>query len=126
MLQLAGHVESIAGANDKLIHSAGMDTRAALSPAGELNAPVSLSATATDHDGEIELSWDRVLRAKSYVVEKSLDPPAPNSWAHAGVSTKSSITIRGLTSNTRYWFRVASVGPLGQSGWSDPATRVAL
>lgn len=125
MLQLAGHVESVAGADDKLIHSAGMDTRAAASPSAVVDAPLGVSATAADHDGEIDLSWARVVRAKSYLIEKSPDPPTPNSWAHAGVSTKSSKTMSGLTSNTRYWFRVASVGPLGQSGWSDPVTRVA-
>jgi len=42
-----------------------------------------------------------------------------------GTSTKSTTTIDGLTSGTRYWFRVAAVAALGQSGWSDPATKIA-
>jgi hypothetical protein len=87
--------------------------------------PPALAATAGDHDGEIDLSWDTVAGAKSYVIEKSPDPPTPTSWAHAGVSTKSKMTISGLTSGTRSWFRVAAVGPSGQSGWSDPATKIA-
>lgn len=124
MTQLAGHVESVAGLNDNIIHSAGMDTKAAPSPPALLNAPTSLRAIAGNHDGEIHLSWDKVGRAKSYLIEKSPDPPTPTSWAFAGVSTKASITLGGLSS-TRYWFRVASIGSLGQSGWSDPTTRVA-
>ena len=31
----------------------------------------------------------------------------------------------GLTSGTRYWFRVAAAGASGQGGWSDPATKIA-
>jgi len=37
----------------------------------------------------------------------------------------SSATVPGLTSGTRYWFRVAGVGTAGQGAWSDPATKVA-
>jgi hypothetical protein len=88
------------------------------------SAPHGLGATDGDHDGEIDLSWDRVEGAKSYVNEKSPDPPTLTSWTHAGVSRKSKMTISGLTSGTRNWFRVAAVGPSGQSGWSDPATKI--
>lgn len=89
------------------------------------SAPQALAATAGDHDGAIDLSWEPVADAKSYVEEKSPDPPTPTSWLHAGVSTKSKMTISGLTSGTRYWFRVAAVGTSGQSGWGDPATKIA-
>ncbi|HEV7473405.1 MAG TPA: fibronectin type III domain-containing protein [Pyrinomonadaceae bacterium] len=41
------------------------------------------------------------------------------------MSTKSSFTVTGLTPGTRYWFRVAAVGAGGQSGWSDPASKIA-
>ena len=88
-------------------------------------SPAALVATAGQHDGEIDLSWEKVVKAKSYLIEKSPDPPTPTSLAHAGVATKSSFTLNGLASNTRFWFRVATVGALGQSGWSDPATRIA-
>jgi hypothetical protein len=45
-------------------------------------------------------------------------------WRDAGVSTKSRITIQGLPSGKRYWFRVAAINAAGQSGWSDPATKI--
>jgi len=44
---------------------------------------------------------------------------------HGGVSTKSNFTAEGLNSGARYWFRVAAVNNNGQSGWSDPATKIA-
>jgi hypothetical protein len=124
--QLGSYVESVAGDNEKLIKSAGMDTRAAsVASGGKPGTPISLNITNGDADGEIDLSWDPVPSAKSYVIEMSLDPPTATSWKHSGVSTKSSQTVNGLVGGTRYWFRVAAVGTGGQSGWSDPATRIA-
>ena len=88
-------------------------------------APTALSVTEGDHAAELDLSYDRVSGAKSYVIEQSPDPPTATSWVHATVSTKSSVTISGLVSGTRYWFRVAAVTSAGQTGWSDPATKIA-
>ena len=121
--QLAAYVQSVAGDNEKLIKSAGMDTRAATVPSSNKpSPPISLNITNGDADGEIDLTWDPVAGAKSYVIEKSVDPVTATSWQHSSVSTKSSATVSGLTSGTRYWFRVAAVSTGGQSGWSDPAT----
>lgn len=126
LTQLAAYVESVAGTDQKKILSAGMDTKGpGVATSGPPTVPQALAATAGDHDGEIDLSWDTVTGAKSYVMEKSPDPPTATSWAHAGVSTKSSMTITTLASGTRYWFRVAAIGTNGQSGWSDPATKIA-
>ena len=48
-------------------------------------------------------------------------------WACIAVepSTKSSTTVKNLTSGTKYWIRVAAFGAAGQGPWSDPATKVA-
>ena len=125
LTRLASHVESVSGDDEQKIQSAGMDIRSAPTGASDLPAPDGLNATQGDHDGEIDLSWNRVERTRSYLIERSADPPSNTSWTQAGVSTKSSTTIDGLTSGTKYWFRVAAIGPLGQSGWSNPATRIA-
>lgn len=126
MSQLVGYVQSVAGEDEALIHSAGMDTKATTTKATSApTAPPALSATAGDHDGEIDLTWDTVPLSKSYTIEKSGDPPTDKSWTHAGVSTRSSFTVTQLSPGTRYWFRVAAVGTGGQSGWSDPASKIA-
>ena len=125
LTQEAGYVEAVAGDDPAKIQSAGMDTKAPPTSTGMPGQPQGLTPTEGDHEGEVDVSWDTVPEAKSYVLEKSLDPPTPTSWNHAGVSTRSSFTITGLTSGTRYWFRVAAVGRIGQSGWSDPATKIA-
>ena len=126
LTQLAAYVESVAGGNEQLILSAGMDTRAAAVAGTDTpGQPQALTPTAGDHDGQIDLSWDTVTGAKSYVIDQSVDPVTPTSWSHGGVSTKSTFTAKSLTSGTRYWFRVAAVNNNGQSGWSDPATKIA-
>jgi hypothetical protein len=124
--QLVSHVESIAGGDEKVIRSAGLDVRAASASASSSPpAPPALTATVGDHDGEINLSWETVRGARSYTIERSPDPPTESTWVHAGLSTRSKTTIEGLTSGTRYWFRVAALTNNGQTPWSNPAMKIA-
>ena len=124
--QVAAYVESVAGNNEQMILSAGLDPRAQpVAPSAPPDQPQALTPTAGDHDGEIDLSWEPIAGAKSYVIQQSPDPVTPTTWAHADVSTKSSYTASGLQSGTRYWYRVAAVNNFGQNGWSDPATKIA-
>lgn len=124
LTQCAAYVESVGGNNEQLILSAGMAMRApAVATTDAPTQPEALTATAGDHDGEIDLSWDTVAGAKSYVIERSPDPPT--TWTHAGVSTRSTFVVQNLTSGARYWFRVAALNGNGQSGWSDPAMKIA-
>lgn len=126
MNQLAAHVDSVAGGDEAKILSAGLDTRAAATSTTEPPPPPrALDATVGDREGELDASWDTVAGSKSYIIETSEDPPTPTSWKHAGVSTKSRFTIAGLPSGKRYWIRVAAINTAGQSGWSDPATKIA-
>jgi predicted phage tail protein len=126
MNQFVSHVDSVSGGDEAKILSAGLDIRAAATATTQPPPqPAALDVTAGDRDGELDASWDTVAGAKSYVIETSEDPPTPTSWKHAGVSTKSRFTISGLQSGKRYWIRVAAINSAGQSGWSDPATKIA-
>jgi hypothetical protein len=125
MSQCASYVESVAGNDETLIMSAGMDTRAPASASTIPDTPSAQIATVGDRDGELDLSWDPVPGTRSYVIQQSPDPPSATAWTHAATSTRSSTTINGLTPGTRYWFRVSAIGASGQSGWSDPATKIA-
>lgn len=124
LTQLAGYVESVAGKDDTLITSAGMETKSSPSSPSLPSPPQGLSATAGDHEGQIELSWRPVSNARSYTIEASSDPATPTSWTQVAIATSASKTINNLTSGKRYWFRVAAVGAGGQSGWSEHATIV--
>ena len=124
MSQLVGYVTMVSGGDEAIIQSAGMNIRAVPGTATAPSQPQGLAATAGDHDGTMDLSWDPVVEAASYLIETSVDPPTATSWQHLGVSTKSTFTVTGLTSGARIWFRVAAVNASGQSPWSDPATKI--
>jgi len=122
--QLVGYVTMTSGGDEAIIQSAGMNIRSVPGASTIPSRPEALSATAGDHDGTMDLSWDPVVEAASYLIESSVDPPTATSWQHLGVSTKSSFTVEGLTSGSRIWFHVAAVNANGQSPWSDPATKI--
>jgi len=122
--QSAGYVTAVGGGDEAIVQSAGMNLRAPRAAVGVPSQPQALAATAGDHDGTMDLSWDPVVEAASYVIETSPDPPTATSWKHLGVSTKSSFTVTDLVSGSRVWFRVAAINAAGQSNWSDPATKI--
>ncbi|HST22245.1 MAG TPA: fibronectin type III domain-containing protein, partial [Blastocatellia bacterium] len=123
--QAAAYIESVSGDDESTILSAGLDIRSTASAVIAPTAPTSLTLIDGNQEGEFNLTWDKVKGAKSYIIERSPDPPTATSWGNATVVLKASATIKGLTAGTRYWFRVASVLSSGQSGWSDPATKIA-
>jgi hypothetical protein len=126
MAQLGAYVESVAGDDESLILSAGLEKRSFAAPDSSApTAPETLTATTGNHEGEIELSWDTAHGARSYVVERTTDPQTASSWTQAGVSPRSSVILEGLDSGTRYYFRVAAVTLNGQSPWSNQAVKVA-
>jgi hypothetical protein len=124
LTKLAGYVESIAGRDDTLITSAGMETKSSRSAPSVPGVPQAVGANAGVHEGEIELFWKPVPNARSYTIEASLDPATGTSWTHVGIATSAGKVIANLTSGKRYWFRVAAVSAGGQSGWSEHATKV--
>ena len=123
--EVGGYIESASGGDEKKILAAGVGVRASAAVTRDVTAPAAFSLTEGDHNGELKAHWDRVGPARSYVLDRSADPPTATSWVHEKVVTTSSTTISGLTSGVRYWFRVAAIGASGQSGWSDPATKIA-
>ena len=124
LTKLAAYVESVAGTDHSLITSAGMETKASRSAPTLPSVPQALSASAGEHEGEINLFWKAVTNAKSYTIESSQDPATGASWTHVGIATSASKLVANLTSGKRYWFRVAAVSAGGQSGWSEHATKV--
>jgi hypothetical protein len=123
--QLVSYVENVSAGNPALITSAGMDVKAIVTSGGDVGAVESFTATTGDSDGEIDLAWNSVPGAQSYIIEQSMQAPPSAGWTQIKTTTKSNATITGLTSGTRYWFRVAAIGASGQGPWSDISTRIA-
>jgi hypothetical protein len=124
--QLGNYVENISNGDEAKILSAGMDVRKEASSPGTLPDKVaSVNATVGDSAGEIDLSWDKVAGAKSYVVETALSSMDPMEWKHMLVSTRSKAEVAALKTGASYHIRVAAVGSTGQGPWSDPVVKVA-
>ena len=119
------YVQNKSSGNAAKIQSAGMDVRADAAPIGDLPAPANVSASEGDHDGEIDLQWNRVKGAKSYVVQYTTTPTNNASWVNGPVATKSKATVTGLNSATKYFLRVAGIGAAGQGAFSELASQVA-
>jgi hypothetical protein len=122
--QLANYVENVAKGDDTKIKSAGMGVRSQASPIGLPSSPENL-LTAAVTQNEVELDWEKVTGAKSYVVQLTLDISGNSNWTMGTIVTKAKATIKNLESGKKYWFRVAAVGAAGQGPWSDPATTYA-
>lgn len=103
----------------------GLDVAGAPAPIGEMPAPLNLVATMGDHAGEVDLMCEPVRGAATMIWQYCADPMSEGNWQNGGVTTKSSNTIGGLTSGTKYWFRCAAIGTAGQGPWSDPAQKMA-
>jgi len=125
LTQASLYVENVSAGNDGKILSAGMNLRHNIVRIGELSVPKNLLAKAGGGDGEIDLNWKPVFGAKSYLIQMTTDPNVPDSWAFKRNSTESFTVILGLTSGTKYWFRVAAMGAAGQGDFSDPAAKYA-
>jgi hypothetical protein len=91
----------------------------------KISYPGSLNATSGDTEGEIDLIWEPVKGADTYLIQKSSDPKNPLKWIHEDIVAKSSYTVTKLRSRHKYWFRVAAVGRKGQGPWSEPVQKKA-
>jgi hypothetical protein len=88
-------------------------------------ASISLTATGGDTAGEIDLAWEPVAGAYSYLIQKSSGHARPSKWILVDIVAKSSCTISRLKSRHYYWFRVAGVKAKGQGPWSKSVQKKA-
>jgi hypothetical protein len=119
MTRLGNFVESVAGSDESLIASTGMEIKVSRTTPTIPTAPQSVAATTGEHEGEIILSWKAVSN------ESNLDPANGTGWTQVGLATAANKVISNLTSGKRYWFRVKTAGAAGESGWSEHASKVA-
>ncbi len=75
----------------------------------------NLSAAKGDSKGEINLQWDSVENAVSYIIEiASSNHSKEIKWKVLDIISDSRYTVRKLKSNKNYLFRVAVVNGNGQ------------
>jgi hypothetical protein len=120
----AANCEAAQPTDDAALASTGLPLRPAPTTIGDLPAPGDLRASIGDDAGEIDLSWDPVYGANSYVIESKVHN-APGDWAVVKTVSQSKYTVAGLTSGTFYAFRVRALGPKGEGPWSDEAVKIS-
>lgn len=116
LIKLGHYVEDIANENietaEAIILSAGMEPKKdPVHTAREFNVKNS------GFPGRVEMETKYLDRA-SYIWEYTITPDDPASWKTAGTSIKASFVKDGLTPETHYFFRVATVTKDGQGPWS--------
>lgn len=123
-----GYVESTSGGNPAKIQSTGLAVQDAPTPTTALPRPENVSASTGDDSGEVDISWDRVPRAKNYQVEcrEHIDGQVPGPWTQVKIANRSKLTATGLVTGRKYAFRLRALGPNDvESPWSDEALGLA-
>lgn len=83
--------------------------------------PESLAATIGELDGEIDLQWDSVKGASSYVVE--LLKGKRGNWEQVDIVSVSRYTVNSLRNKIVYSFRIAALNGRRQGPWSKIITK---
>jgi len=123
----AAYVQAASEGDPRKIMSANLkaERKWHLWPFGSVNQVAELSASTGDNPGEIDLVWDPIRDADGYDVEICHDIAGAGPWKQCGATVQSKLTIKNLSSRTRYWFRVRAVSGKGEGDWSDPVTKFA-
>ena len=125
LTQEAGYVESRAAGSATIIEQAGMAVKAPSEPVGPMPQVLELAVTASEHEGWLDWMCKPVRGVSSYEIWTSADPMTEIGWKFAFSSSKSSGTLKGLTSGSKVWVRVRAIGTETDPGpWSDPAVKV--
>ena len=122
----ASYVDSKSNGVEAVILSSGLPVRNQPAPIGPLAQAANLSITAGDSEGRVDLHWDPVRGNKGYEIQMSTDPNVLTSWQLIDTSSASRLSLMGLTSGQKVWFRVRARAPkkANDGAWSDPATKV--
>jgi hypothetical protein len=128
LMLLAAYVESIAGLDRDIFVSSGFDpapsTYAGPQPLGD----PGIDNIEQGNTGQFRV-WLRSLgrQARSYQYRFGVADTEPDSWPIEAVgSAAEAILIDGLTPGTIYAFQVRAIGVLGETDWSDSATRMCI
>jgi hypothetical protein len=122
--QLGTYVELTAAGDETKILSAGLQVRAAKTPAPVPGTVQNLSLTAGDNAGRLDLQWDPASSGKRYEAQLCAAMDFATGVTSLPSVTKSKTVATGLTTGSRMWARVRALNATGPGAWSDPATKI--
>jgi hypothetical protein len=85
----------------------------------------SINAAKGDISGEVDLNWDAIDEADSYVIE-CREINGKSKWNLVDITNESKYTIKDLKQKKVYLFRVAAVDSEKQGPWSEPVEKIIL
>jgi hypothetical protein len=122
---LAAYVESVANANpteaEAIVLSAGMDVKRKSTAVRN-----GFEARSTGELGVVMVRTPFMSRTTTYEFQVTTTPEDEASWKTVQAGTRSKLILKGLTSATRYFFRVRLVNSEGIQPWSEVKSAVAL
>ena len=126
MTAMGNYVDGVAKGDETIIRSAGMEVKKQKTPAGVPAQVAGLEAHSGSMERAIDLNWKSVFGKLIYLVYMKADGEADDQYKLVAKPSKSKVTIEGLISGNKYWFRVEAVGSAGTGALSDPAMSRAL
>ena len=120
LVQLARYVNSVAGSDVDVAVSSGFDLSKMPDPIDKLEAPTKFEAERGSITGQVALRWKGVRGGRmynTYICEG--DPAMDGKWTFAGSSSRSKLTVTGLTTDKMYAFKVAALGVVGEGPMSE-------
>jgi hypothetical protein len=129
MLRQLGHwVEANCKEDAGILQSSGYQQASVNRTAPQvLDSPPSFKVENGPNSGQMIVRGKPVSKAVSYTVRFAAlgADGKPGTWTEQPSAVIRSITVIGLTPGTTYAFQVRALGRLGNTDWSDSATRIA-
>ena len=124
MTARAGNCEAVTPNDLVALSTTGLPLRTTPGPIGPMPPPSNLRASMSEMEGQINLAWDTVHGASSYIVDcKEHDTPQP--WQQVKVVKQSHCTSTDHTPGKVYAFRVRALGTDGEGPWSDETVKMS-
>jgi hypothetical protein len=92
------YVDFVAAGNAATILLANMGVRRAAAPIGPMPKVQGVKTSPSDYAGQVDVMWTPVTGASAFVLQTcTSDPMVEANWHYADMATKSSATLKGLT-----------------------------
>lgn len=124
MHNLGNYVLFIAKGDRLIAESSGFTIAKDPTPQPPIEKPDGLSLIDGVNAGELLLLFKRVLGARSYLYQISLDPSDETKWVTMHGTIRKNL-FTGLESGKKYYVRVIAVGTNSQVVYSDVVSRVS-